>query len=243
MGYFDEVYLKRINKDGRNQQDRIKTRKEKEFDMLFLQKTEYQVHLYGINDEEVDILGSLQPNRWNESRYLSNLLLSTSAATLKTGDLLSIKQKIKDKEKDEKWLVLFVEDNLTKGYQLFKVILLDEDVSFTDEYGTSLEVFPAKFVNSSSNFVQDTFIHSHSQRGYREPFSTRTFITKEFDFIKKGIHFEYKNRRWEIVGFDNLSIDGVSYVTISERLQKENEPVSSKDIPIGEDDNFFLIGT
>jgi hypothetical protein len=41
MSYFDEVYLKRMNREGQNQQERVKTRKEKEFDRLFLKKTEY----------------------------------------------------------------------------------------------------------------------------------------------------------------------------------------------------------
>lgn len=30
--YFEEVYLKRMNLDGTTQQERVKTRKEKEFD-------------------------------------------------------------------------------------------------------------------------------------------------------------------------------------------------------------------
>ena len=54
MGYFDEVYLKRINKDGMNQQDRVKTRKEREFDLLFLKKTEYLAYIHGIDDEEIE---------------------------------------------------------------------------------------------------------------------------------------------------------------------------------------------
>ena len=41
MNYFEDVYLKRMNIDGQAQQDRVKTRKEKEFDRLFLKKTEY----------------------------------------------------------------------------------------------------------------------------------------------------------------------------------------------------------
>ena len=39
--YFEDVYLKRMNKDGLTRQDRIKTRKEKEFDKIYLQRTEY----------------------------------------------------------------------------------------------------------------------------------------------------------------------------------------------------------
>lgn len=116
MSYLDEVYLKRINKDGTNRQDRIKTKKEKEFDRLFLRDTEYLVTLYGINGEGVSIKGSLQPNKWNESNLIGNLLISTSVAPLQTGDLLNIRQQIKDKVIDKLWIVLFVEENITKGY-------------------------------------------------------------------------------------------------------------------------------
>lgn len=244
MGYYDEVYLKRINRDGTNQQDRVKTRKEREFDQLFLKKTEYLAYIHAIDDEDVDdIACSLQPNRWNESHLIANMLVSTSTQEFHSGDILSIRQKIKNEEQDKLWLILFVENNITKGYKLYKMTCLDSWVNFTDEYGTTLNAIPVKFVNLSSNFVQDTFVHSHSQRGYREPQQIRSFITKDFDFTKKGQKFEYKGKRWEVMGFDNISIENVSYVTISEKLQKEEEPVSSKDIPVGEDENFFLIGT
>ena len=52
MSYFKNVYLKRLNRDGITQQERVKTRKEKEFNMLFLKKTEYQANIYQINEEE-----------------------------------------------------------------------------------------------------------------------------------------------------------------------------------------------
>lgn len=240
--YFEDVYLKRINKDGKNQQDRVKTRKEKEFDRLFLQKTEYRCHLYSVNGTPRDTICSLQPNKWNESNLIGNLLMSTQAAPLKTGDILKIKQKIKEEEQDKIWLVLFVEENLTKGYQLFKIICLDNFVNLTDEYGTTEDCFPVKFVSATAALVMDTFVHSHGQYGYREPQANRCFITRDFDFLNKGHYFLYKDRRWEISGIDNISIDGVAYVTISERLVKSEEPVSSKDILVGETENFFLNG-
>lgn len=240
--YFEDVYLKRMNLDGKTQQERVKTRKEKEFNNLFLQKSEYKAFLYQVNDESCAETCSLQPNKWNEDKMISNLLVPTFARTLHTGDILKIRQTIKDKEFDKIWLVLFVEDNLTKGYQLFKIICLDSEVNFTDEYGTTEFNFPVKFVSATTNFVQDVFIHSASQIGYREPNGNRFFITKDFDFIKKAKYFEYKDRGWEIYGLDNISIDNVAYVTISEKLKKEAEPLVSKQIPVGEDTNFFLNG-
>lgn len=243
MGYFEEVYLKRMNLDGENQQDRVKTRKEKEFDNLFLKKTEYLAHVHSINDEEIDeIACSLQPNRWNESHLIANMLVSTSVRDFHTGEILQIKQKIKNEEQDKLWLILFVEDNMTKGYKLYKMTCLDSWINLTDEYGTTLNAFPVKIVNGTSNFVQDTFVHSHGQYGYREPQALRSFITADFDFLKKGAYFEYKKRGWEVQGFDNLSIENVSYVTISERLVREEEPLASQNHIVDEDHNFFLNG-
>lgn len=242
MGYFDEVYLKRINIDGKNQQERVKTRKEKEFDRLFLKKTEYQVLIKEVNGEKKEFLGSLQPNKWNESNLIGNLLISTSAAPLKTGDILLIHQQIKDVEYDKLFLVIFVEENITKGYQLFKVLCLDSEVNITDEYGTTINSYPVKYVSATATLVQDNFLYTKGNYGYREPQAIRCFITSDFDGIKKGAHFIYKDRRWEIQGKDNISIDNVAYVTASERLMKEEEPISSEEIEVGEDKNFFLIG-
>lgn len=240
MSYFDEVYLKRMNLDGQNQQERVKTRKEKEFDRLFLKKTEYQVRLYGVNGEQRNDICSLQPNKWNESNLIGNLLMSTRAAALHTGDILNIKQKIKDVEYDKIWLVLFVEENITKGYQLFKCICLDEEINITDEYGDTIETIPTKFINATATFIQDTF--SMEGIGYREPHQNRGFITADQELLKKGTYFNYKNLGWEIYGKDNISIDNVAYVSISQKLQREEEPISSKEIEVGEDKNFFLNG-
>ncbi|MBR4890103.1 MAG: hypothetical protein IKU15_02150 [Clostridia bacterium] len=54
------------------------------------------------------------------------------------------------------------------------------------------------------------------------------------------MYFDYKDRGWEIVGKDNLSIEGVALVSIAEYLKSAPEPETSKDIIVSEDENFFL---
>lgn len=241
MSYYTDVYLKRLNRDGNTQQERIKTRKEREFELLYLKKTEYLANVLEINQEPIVFECSLQPNSWNESKEISNLLCSTKNK-LKVGQIIRVDQRIKEEEKDNLYLVFYEVPDITKGYRKYKLILLDNFVNLTDEYGTTQNSFPVKFVSATSNLVVDSFIYSHSWRGYREPQQTRSFITSDFDFLKKGTHFQYKDKRWEIAGIDNLSIDNIAYVTISERLQKDEEPISSKEIEVSSDNNFFLIG-
>ena len=241
MSYFEDVYLKRMNREGTTIQERVKTRKEKEFDQLFLQKTKYQAAIYQLNDDSVEILGSLQPNKWNQDKIVSNLLVSTHCQKFKAGDIVRTYQKNKEVELDKVWLVMFVNEDITHGYQKYEVIELDDTINYCDEYSETIAVFPVKFVSETSVYVQDKF-NSYGSVSYREPLAHRKFITKDYDFLKKELYFDHKNRGWEIAGIDNISIEGVAYVSIQERLKRDPEPDTSKDIVVGENDNFWLNG-
>lgn len=238
MGYFEEVYLKRMNRDGTIQQERILTKKEKEFDLLFLKKTQWQAKIYQIDCKEVDIICSLQPNKWNESNLISNLLISTKNSPLKTGMILNIFQRIKDIEYDKTWLVLFCEEKIAKGYYSYKVICLDSIINITNEYGDTLYTIPVKFVNSTNSMVKDYFAFSNG--GYREPNSNIIFITQNLDCLKKDTYFKYNDRGFQIAGKNDIDIKNVAYVTIDERLTREEEPRTSEKIEVGFDKNFFL---
>lgn len=240
MSYYEDVYLKRMNVDGNNIVDRVKTRKEIEFDKLFLQKTKYQAMIYQVNDESMDIKLSLQPHKWNEDEIISNFLLSTKSRKLKTGDLVFTWQKVKNQEQQKIWIIVYVDDDMTHGYQKYQAICLDSTINYTSEYGDTLEAIPVKFVNASSSFVSDSFQSSSTQPLYREPADNRRFICKDYDFLKKALYFNFKSRGWEISGIDRLSIDGVAYVSISEALTREPEPKNSEEILVGRDNNFFL---
>lgn len=241
MSYFEDVYLKRMNKDGQTIQERVKTRKEKEFDDLFLKKTKYQAAIYQLNDDHVEILSSLQPNKWNQDKIVSNLLVSTHCQKFKAGDIVKTFQKNKETELDKIWLVMFVNEDITHGYQKYEVIELDDTINYCDEYGETIKVIPVKFVSETSVYVQDKF-NSYGAVSYREPLAHRKFIARDYDFLKKELYFDYKDRGWEINGIDNLSIEGVAYVSVQERLKREPEPETSKDIVVGENNNFFLQG-
>lgn len=240
MSYLEEVYLKRMNLGGTTRQERINTRKIHEFDNLFLGNSAYKVDIYKINFEGSNLVGSLQPNKWNENSLIGNLLLPVSAAALKTGDVLNIKQTIDKRIVDKIWLVIFVEENITKGYQLFKVICLDEEVNLTNEYGDTIITLPVKFTNASTTFLIDEFLLKRAN--YSEPNTHRAFVTYSNDNLIKGQYFEYENKGWEISGIDDMSIKGVSYVSLDEKLKQEEEPRSSEDLLVGEDTNFFLNG-
>lgn len=237
--YFVDCYLKRMNKDGRTIQERVRTRKEHEFDRLELPKSKYLACAYQLNGEPIEVSCSIQPAKWKQEQILSNILCSTSSQKFKTGDILRTFQKVKDVELDEFYIIMFVSEDLTHGYQKYEAIKLDTFINNTDDYGDTIRTIPAKFVSETSVYVQDKFT-SYGAVSYREPLAHRKFITKDEDFLQKNLYFDYKGRGWEIVGKDNLSIDGVALVSIAEYLISPSEPKTSQDLPVGEDDNFFL---
>lgn len=237
--YFKDVYLKRINLDGENIQERTRTRKEKEFDNLFLKRTRYRALMYEVNEEPVAIECSVEPNKWNQDKIISNVLVPTKVQCFKTGDIFKTFQKVKDAEYDKTWIVTFVSDDITHGYQKYEVTELDSLLNLTDEYGNTLHVIPMKVVSETSVFVNDKR-SSYGSVTYREPLDHRKFITQNFDFLEKGLYFDYEGRGWEISGKDDLSIKNVAFVSFEERLITPPEPITSEDILVGEDDNFFL---
>lgn len=237
--YFTDCYLKRMNKDGTTIQERVRTSKEREFDKIKMPKSKYLACIYQLNGEPIEIPCNIQPAKWKQEQILSNILCSTSAQKFKTGDILRTFQKVKDAELDEFYIIMMVSEDLSHGYQKYEAVKLDSFINNTDAYGDTIRTIPAKFVSETSVYVQDKFT-SYGAVSYREPLAHRKFITKDEDFLQKNLYFDYKGRGWEIVGKDNLSINGVALVSIAEYFVSPPEPKTSQDLPVGEDDNFFL---
>ena len=90
--------------------------------------------------------------------------------------------------------------------------------------------------------MQDTNIRNAHELGYEEPFTTNIILTQDNPELMKGSYFNFMGRGWQIVGKNNIAIPNVAYLYVSERLVRDNEPLSSEDILVGENDNFFLNG-
>lgn len=241
MSYFD-VYQKRLKKSGTTRQEVVQNHRRKEFDLVFMKRTIYKATIYKINDVAVAMEISLQPNKWNESNIIGNILVSKTLEILKTGDVVSIKMEIANEKLDKDWIILFDDEDITRGYHAYKAVALDTEINITDEYGTTKFSTPAKIINASQSIMQDTITRSLKELGYREPGCQRILIAPRHEELKKGVYFEYDGRGWEIIGQDALSIPRVTYVFIAERLLEEPEPLSSEEILVGEDTNFFLNG-
>ena len=109
-----------------------------------------------------------------------------------------------------------------------------------DEIKKLCEFFGARaYINLAPKSIKKTTmleLKYLAQRAYEGDFKK---IWKSWNTCAGEIKGE--EPRW-VVDIDNISIDNVSYVSISQKLLREEEPVSSRDIIVSEDENFFLNG-
>lgn len=208
MSYFD-IYKKRLNSTGNTSQERIQNSKEKEFS-LFLNKSIYKVEC--IFDEK-NFTGSLQPNKQYENKCLCTLL------TKKT-DLIPIGSiiNIQDKEKTSKWIILYVDKYTKDGYNRYKVIEANRELTWTtDKVDYSSYVY---LTGRMDKVVEDMFKTVNGIDMYREPENTLNIIIPTAAALKKDTYLEIEDEAWTVESVDKISVPGLSYVSLKQTLKK-----------------------
>ena len=240
MSYFEDVYLVRAKKHGNTRQEIRKSRAVNEFERIFLKRTMYYCTIADVNDEELDLAieGSLQVSKRDETKQIYNLLTKLDD-TFNLGDQLKIEQRIGDVYFEKIWLVLFKEEDISKGYNKYKLICLDSVININDRYGVLIKEHPIKILTTNSRFFDDYF--ELSKVLYREPDSQFVFVTKDNSNLKKELYFELSSLGYEISFINRIAINGAAFCSCVEKLKKLPEPSINKEaIETPSNTNFFL---
>ena len=131
MGYFEDIYKKRVNRYGLDYQSRIQREREELFD-LYLLKTIYRVDFL-FEDEEVAC--SLEKYKQDETQTLQYLLTKTNI-NIPNGTILMIPDKDKIKKP---WLVYYLEDIKASGYNRYIVLKMTHYLTWTARDGSQQE--------------------------------------------------------------------------------------------------------
>jgi len=240
MGYFEDVYSKRANKRGNSRAEVRKNRAAYEFENLFLKRTMYYCTITQLNGEELDevIDGSLQVSKRDETKQISNLLTRLENL-LELGDQVKIKQEIGTTIVEKLWLVLFKEEDISKGYNKYRVICLDDTINISDRYGEIIKVQPIKILTTMGKFFEDYF--KFTSIAYREPNTNFVLLTKDNNLLKKELYFELKNFGYEFTFINRTAIQNVAYCSFRQKLLRSDEPDENKNkIETPNQTDFFL---
>ena len=238
MGYFEDIYKKRVNRYGLDYQSRIQREREELFD-LYLLKTIYRVDFL-FEDEEV--AGSLEKYKQDETQTLQYLLTKTNV-NMPNGTILMIPDKDKIKKP---WLVYYLEDIKASGYNRYIVLKMTHYLTWIARDGSQQESW-AYMYGQEDNMLKDE-IRSRSRMDtiYAENLKMSFFVMPTTPKIKKDDYLEIGTgelkEQYRVTGYDIQSTPGVEYVTVDPTYEYDLTPAPQQQPGDSEDEFFWLNG-
>ena len=238
MGYFEDIYKKRVNRYGLDYQSRIQREREELFD-LYLLKTIYRVDF--LFEDEV-VAGSLEKYKQDETQTLQYLLTKTNI-NIPNGTILMIPDKDKIKKP---WLVYYLEDIKASGYNRYIVLKMTHYLTWTARDGSQQESW-AYMYGQEDNMLKDE-IRSRSRMDaiYAENLKMSFFVMPTTPKIKKDDYLEIGTgelkEQYRVTGYDIQSTPGVEYVTVDPTYEYDLTPAPQQQPGDSEDEFFWLNG-
>lgn len=234
MDYFEDIYLKRLNRFGTNYQDRIQNKREADFE-LYLLKSNYLVEFLF---QGLDQIGILERHKQDSSETFMQLLTRRNL-TMPRGTLLTTKNY---DNKIIQWMIYYQEDTVSSGYN--KYILLKMPHAIDIEVDGKTHHLPCYMKGPGKSVIADTIKSDKSSAVYLEDFNKYILILPKTPLIQKDTYFTIGDK-WErtgfrVTGFDIFSDEGIEYVTIDPLYIRDESPVPEK-TPEDDDNDFFWL--
>ena len=236
MGYYENVYLKRLNRYGTDFQSRMQRQREENF-KLQLKKSVYYVN-FDYNGEECE--GELTPMRQNETKTMQYLLTDVHL-NIPGGTILFIPNK--DLEL-KPWLVYYLEDMKASGYNRYIMLKMTHELTWKDREGNEQTSW-AYFYGQEDNMLKDELkSRSRNKILYTENLKLSFFILPINEFLRKDDYLEVGEGRlkeaYVVTGYDIQSTPGVEFVSVDPQYIRDLTPPPEQK-PEDDPDDFYWI--
>ena len=124
MNYFEDVYLKRLNRYGYDYQSRIQAQREKVFEDLLL-KSIYRVDFVYADEMHPGLLERYKQDETETLQYL----LTRVGLDMPSGTVLMIPDK---NNKEQPWMVYWLESIKASGYNRYIVLKMTHSITWLD---------------------------------------------------------------------------------------------------------------
>jgi hypothetical protein len=210
--YFNEVYLRDLNRYGSNIQERIVNKKEHDFNH-FVQKSPNRVTVF-IQDFRFE--GVLQSKSYNEIETI-DYFLTYKTIPIPTGTIIKVRS-IQDINDYSYWIIVSKDNFVSAGYDRYTVVKLDREIRWITKDGLIYKALvhisgsgsggSNKRLISAYKEVENSIVYLPNQ--------ILTLVMQDHEEIQRGIRINIKGQVWKISGYDNVTNDGVSYVTLEQ---------------------------
>lgn len=239
MSYYDEVYLKRLNRYGLDYQTRIQTQRERLFENLLF-KSLYRVD-FEYNNEKVP--GIFERYKQDETETLHYLLTRTNM-NIPNGTILQIPNK--DGEL-RPWMVYYLEHINASGYNRYIMLKMSHFITWKARDGQEYSTW-AYMYGQENNMLKDE-LRSRSRMDvlYTENLKLSFFVMPINEHIRKDDYLVIgKNtplqEAYVVTGYDIQSSDGVEYVSVDPVYIRDETPAPELKPDEDPNDYFWLEG-
>lgn len=240
MGYYEKVYLKRLNRYGIDFQARMQGQREENFRRQLLKSVYYVEFEYDGETRE----GELTPMRQDETKTMQYLLTDVYL-DMPSGTVLFIP----DKDGELRpWLIYYLEDLKASGYNRYIVLKMTHLLTWRNRDNVNeIHTSWAYFYGQEDNMLKDELkSRSRSRVLYTENLKLSFFIMPLSDYIKKDDYLEVEagagvgtvKEAYVVTGFDTQSTPGVEFVSVDPQYVRDlTPPPEQKE---GDDDSDFF---
>ena len=218
--YYNDVYLRRLNRYGYDYQSRVQAQRERDFENKLL-KSVYRVE-FEYNGEIHP--ATLETDKQDESE-LTQYLLTRVSLNLPNGTILMIP----DKDSIEQpWMIYWLESIKASGYNRYVVLKMTHYINWRDRDG-NVRFSWAYMYGQQNNMLKDE-IRSRSRMDtiYAENLKSSFFVMPTNEFIRKDDYIEVGKgalkEAYRVTGYDIQSSQGVEYVTVDPVYLRDHTP-------------------
>lgn len=236
MNYFEDVYLKRLNRYGYDYQNRIQAQREEVFEGLLL-KSIYRVDFVYEDEMHPGLLERYKQDETETMQYL----LTRVGLNMPNGTLLMIPDK---DMKEQPWLVYWLESIKSSGYNRYIVLKMTHFITWRDRGNIERSTWCYLYGQEDNMLKDEIRSRSRSDTIYAENLKSSFFVCPTNEFIRKDDYMEIGidalKEGYRVTGYDIISTPGVEYVTVDPVYLRDNsEPPVQKE----EDDpaEFFWL--
>ena len=236
--YYEDVYLKRLNRYGYDYQSRVQAQRERDFENKLL-KSVYRVD-FEFEDETHP--ATLERYKQNETELMQYLLTRVSL-NIPNGTILMIPDK--DLE-PQPWLVFWLESIKASGYNRYIVLKMTHYIAWRDRDGIVQNSWCYMYGQQDNMLKDELRSRSRMDTLYTENLKTSFFIMPLNEKIRKDDYLEVGEgalrEAYRVTGYDIQSTPGVEYVTVDPVYIRDLGPMPKQKAEDDPTDFFWLNG-
>lgn len=236
--YYEDVYLKRLNRYGYDYQSRVQAQREREFEGKLLRS------VYRVDFEYEDEIHPATLERYKQDETeLMQYLLTRVSLNIPNGTILMIP------DKDlvpQPWLVYWLESIKASGYNRYIVLKMTHFITWRDRDGREQSSWCYMYGQQDNMLKDELRSRSRMDTLYTENLKMSFFVMPTNEFLRRDDYLEIGKgnlkEAYRVTGYDIQSTPGVEYVTVDPVYLRDNSPAPEQAVEDDPDDFYWLNG-